>query len=84
MKSRKKISAAEERPGDKVVPVGGREFKQSVHEKMGADGVIETHVKYEPTKGSGFRKAGAGKGDKFRPVNKALFDANYKRIFGHD
>lgn len=27
---------------------------------------------------------GAGKGDRFRPVNKKKYDQHYKQIFGHD
>ena len=27
---------------------------------------------------------GAGKGDRFRPVNKKKYDENYRKIFGHD
>lgn len=53
---KRKVSAAESKLGTSVVPVGGREFQQTVSEKMGADGVIETHIGYEPTKNSGFRK----------------------------
>lgn len=74
---------AERLPGERVVPVGDREFKQKVTEKMGSDGIVETHIEYEPTKKSGFRKAGAGKGDRLRAVNKKRYDDNYERIFGH-
>lgn len=86
MKRKKRApSVAEEKIGvERTIGLRDREFKETVTEKMGADGVIENHISYTPTKNSGFRKAGAGKGDKFRPVNKARFDANYRRIFGHD
>lgn len=83
MRKKRVASEAEQKNVDKIVPVGGREFKQHVHEKIGADGVPETHVSYEPTKNSGFRKSGAGKGDKYRPVDKKAYDRNYERIFGH-
>lgn len=33
--------------GSRGVEVGGREYVETVEEKMGADGVIETHVGYE-------------------------------------
>jgi hypothetical protein len=78
MRKKRKPTIAEEKLGEhKVVPVGGREFEQVATEKMGADGVPEVHVSYEPTKHSGFRKAGAGKGDKPRPINKERYDKEY-------
>lgn len=36
--------------GSQGVEVGGREFIETVEEKMGADGVIETHVDYKHPK----------------------------------
>jgi len=30
------------------------------------------------------RATSYGKGDSFRPVNKKLYDENYRRIFKHD
>lgn len=30
------------------------------------------------------KRGSAGKGDRFRPVDKALYDKNYVRIFGHE
>ena len=36
--------------GSRGVEVGGKEFIETVQEKMGADGVIETHVNYEHPK----------------------------------
>lgn len=36
--------------GSRGVEVGGREYIETVKEKMGADGVIETHVNYEHPK----------------------------------
>lgn len=32
----------------------------------------------------GTPKTSAGKGDRFRPVNKKKYDTNYARIFGHE
>jgi hypothetical protein len=85
MRKKRAPTIAEEKLGvHKIVPVGDREFEQVATEKMGADGVPEVHVSYEPTKHSGFRKQGAGKGDRFRNVDKKRYDENYRRIFGHD
>ena len=36
--------------GSRGVEIGGKEFVETVEEKMGADGVIETHVAYEHPK----------------------------------
>lgn len=80
MKSRRKISDAEKRPGEDKVVLGDREFNRNVTEKMGADGVMETHVGFEPTKKSGFRKAGAGKGDRPRTAPTKQFCDNYDKI----
>jgi len=30
------------------------------------------------------KRGAAGKGDRFRPVDKARYDENYERIFGHE
>lgn len=58
----------------------GREMDQVVKTKTGADGIEETHISFEPNKHSGFRKAGAGKGDKERPMNRARYRRNYDKI----
>jgi len=36
--------------GSRGVEIGGREFVETVEEKMGVDGVIETHVDYKHPK----------------------------------
>lgn len=82
---KREVLDAEKRPGKDVIGLGKhqREFSREVTEKMGADGIPETHISFEPTKGSGFRKAGAGKGDRFRSVDQKRYGENYERIFGH-
>lgn len=83
MRSRRAISDAEKKPGEDKVVLGDREFNRNVSEKMGKDGVVETHIGFEPTKKSGFRKQGAGKGDRLRSVDQKRYGENYERIFGH-
>lgn len=82
MKKRKVLDAEKSNKPD-IIGLGGREFARSVSEKTGADGIIETHINLEPTKNSGFRKQGAGKGDRLRHVDPKRYGENYEKIFGH-
>ncbi len=73
-------TAAEMKDGRYECEFNGREMDQVVETKTGADGIEETHISFEPNKHSGYRKAGAGKGDKPRPMNAARFRRNYDKI----
>lgn len=73
-------TAAEMKDGRYECEFNGREMDQVVETKTGADGIEETHISYEPNKHSGYRKTGAGKGDKPRPFNRQRFYENYDKI----
>lgn len=73
-------TAAEMKDGRSLAEVNGREVDQIVETKTGLDGIEETHITYEPNKHSGYRKSGAGKGDKPRKMNLARYRSNYDKI----
>lgn len=48
---KRKPSLSEQKSGRTVVKFRGKEYDEVTTEKMGADGVVETHVDYVPGKG---------------------------------
>lgn len=56
MKS-KKISLAERANGRRQVKIHGKTHHEDVHEQMGSDGVIETHITYKKTEPNYYGRA---------------------------